>query len=311
MFVQRRQHGVAIQAPAKLNLFLEVLARRVDGFHEVETLICPIGVYDILLAAPRSDERLDLAVAANNPALRGRLGGDGASLNGLPAGPENLVLRAAALLRSAAGIRQGADFQLLKRIPTAAGLGGGSSDAAAALAAGNLIWNLNWPRPRLAELAAELGSDVPFFLAGPMAVCRGRGERVTPVDGGGDLHFVVVRPPGGLSTAEVYGRCTPAASPRSAAPLLAALGRGDRRKLAGCLHNQLQPAAAELSPPIGRLRDEFERLDCVAHQMSGSGSSYFGLFPSALAARRAAARVRARGVGQVFATRSALARPAS
>ncbi len=113
------------------------------------------------------------------------------------------------LLRDRAGIRAGARLRLLKRIPATAGLGGGSSDAAAALLAGNVGWNLNWSRERLMELAAELGSDVPFFLAGGAAICRGRGEVVAPVGRLGTLFGVVVRPPVGLSTARVYGHCRP------------------------------------------------------------------------------------------------------
>jgi 4-diphosphocytidyl-2-C-methyl-D-erythritol kinase len=299
MFVQRRQNGVRIQAPAKLNLFFEVLARRADGFHEIETLMCPIGLFDTLTCAPRPDGELRLTVRA--------AGGDGPSLlDDVPADATNLALRAVRALKAASGTTQGAELTLFKRIPAAAGLGGGSSDAAAALVAANHVWRLAWPRERLAEVAAQLGSDVPFFLAGGMAVCRGRGERLAPVAGGGNLHFVVVRPPVGLSTAAVYARCTPAERPRSATPLLEALRSG--RDLSAALHNQLEPPASDLSPWIGRVRKAFFDLGCLTCRMSGSGSSYFGLFPQARAALSAAQRLRAQGLGQVFATRSALAR---
>ena len=109
-------------------------------------------------------------------------------------------VRCLELLRRACGIEAGISFHLVKRIPSAAGLGGGSSDAAAALVAANTIWNLDWSREALAKVAAELGSDVPFFLGSQAAVCRGRGEQIEELSGLGALHFVVVRPPEGLST---------------------------------------------------------------------------------------------------------------
>ncbi len=299
MFVQRRQYGVLIQAPAKLNLFFEVLARRADGFHEIETLMCPISLFDTLVCRPNPEGAFSLSVHAG--------AGDGASLlEDVPSDGRNLALRAVLALRAASGTQQGADLSLCKRIPSAAGLGGGSSDAAAALVAANLAWGLDWPRARLAELAAPLGSDVPFFLEGGMAVCRGRGERLAPVEGGGHLHFVVVRPAEGLSTAAVYGRCTPAAQPRSVEPLLSDLRAG--RDPSGSLHNQLEPAAGELSAWIGRLRQAFAGVGCHARQMSGSGSSYFGIFPTARAALSAANRLRSQGLGQVSKTRSAVSR---
>ena len=142
----------------------------------------------------------------------------------------------------------------MKRIPAAAGLGGGSSDAAAALVAANEGWRLGRSREELAAWAAELGSDVPFFLAGSSAVCRGRGERVEPVVEFGAMSFVVVYPPEGLSTAAVYGACRPAEEARSSRPLLEALKRGDWRQAGRRLWNRLQPAAEALSPWVGRLQ---------------------------------------------------------
>ena len=122
----------------------------------------------------------------------------------LSAGPDNLICRAAELLRRRAGRDLGADIRLWKRIPMAAGLGGGSSDAAAALAGLNALWRLGLSRAELAALGAELGSDVPFFFAGPAAWCTGRGEKVEAVALGRPLDFVLVSPPVGLSTAEVF-----------------------------------------------------------------------------------------------------------
>jgi 4-diphosphocytidyl-2-C-methyl-D-erythritol kinase len=288
---------LVIQAPAKLNLFFEVLAKRSDGFHEIETLMCPIGLFDTLHFQETPDGAVELRCRkVHASGSRG--------LDDVPVGPENLVLRAVELVRRRAGIRRGARLLLIKRIPSAAGLGGGSSDAAAALAAANEGWRLGLPRDELMRWAAELGSDVPFFLANSPAICRGRGEIVEPFTGLGGFCFVVVRPPEGLSTAEVYGRCRPADRPRSVGPLLEALRRGDGGEAGRLLWNRLQPAAEELSPWIRRLRKEFAPLGCLGHGMSGSGTSYFGLCRHARHARRSERRLRSRGFDAVFTVRS-------
>src|SRR6185437_10842883 len=147
------------------------------------------------------------------------------------------------LLQNRSGTSQGARLELTKRIPAASGLAGGSSDAAAALMAANLGWQLNWPREQLIPLAAELGSDVPFFLGPGAAICRGRGEIMESVAGLGPMWFVVVRPPVGLSTPAVYRACHPAAEPRHAEPLLCCLRNGDLGTAARHFHNALQIAA--------------------------------------------------------------------
>ena len=295
---------VEVWAPAKLNLFLEVLARRSDGFHEIVTLMTAVSIFDTLWFVPDTRGRLDLscgwaAPLRNEQEGRSSVGRDSA-LGDLPEGPDNIVLQAVRLLRERAGISAGAHVRLVKRIPSAAGLGGASSDAAAALAAANTAWQLGWPRERIARVAAELGSDVPFFLRPTAAVCRGRGERVEPVLGLSKLHFVVVRPPGGLSTPEVYRHCRPADREVPIGPLLVALRRGDVARAGLLLVNRLQETAESLSPWVGRLRREFSDTDCVAHQMSGSGTSYFGVCRSALHARRVAARLQARNIGCVY-----------
>src|SRR5262249_45075812 len=133
----------------------------------------------------------------------------------LSAGPDNLVCRAADLLRRRTGSARGADIRLWKRIPMGAGLGGGSSDAAAALAGLNRLWRLGLSAADLAALGAELGSDVPFFSAAPAAWCTGRGERVEPLPLGRPLDFVLASPPEGLSTAEVFRQVAPPAQPLS------------------------------------------------------------------------------------------------
>jgi len=285
-----------VLTPAKINLFLEILGRRADGYHEIETLLAAVTLYDSLRFTPTPPGAIaiDCRWASTQPG------------EPIPTGKENLAFRAAALLRERGGVSAGATIQLIKRIPAAAGLGGASSDAAAALVAANLAWQLNWPRQRLMELAAELGSDVPFFLTRGAALARGRGERLETLRVP-RLHIALVRPPVGLSTPAVYKSCRPANAPIAAAPLLAALARGDAAAAGRLLVNGLERAAASLTPWIERLRNEFERQGVTGHQMSGSGSSYFGLCRHARQARRVASRLRARNIGAAFAAQTATA----
>jgi 4-diphosphocytidyl-2-C-methyl-D-erythritol kinase len=196
-------------------------------------------------------------------------------------------------------------MRLIKRIPSAAGLGGASSDAASALLAANRGWGLNWPRPRLMEVAADLGSDVGFFLGRGAALCRGRGERIEAIDGLPPLHVVAARPPTGLSTAAVYADCRPANSPRSVEPLLAALRAGNLRAAGAAMVNRLQAPAERLSPAAALLSREFAALDVEGCQMSGSGSSYFALCRSARHARRLGARLRVCGAATFVAATQA------
>lgn len=300
MLVRIAADRVEIQAPAKINLFLEILAKRPDGYHEIETLMSPIGLYDSLSFCPTESPeiRLDTRWAAGSDVFHS---GEVCSLGDLPPAEKNIVHRAASLLQQRSGCARGAAIRLVKRIPSAAGLGGASSDAASVLVAANIAWQLNFSRERLAELAAELGSDIPFFLGSGSAICRGRGERIENV---GPIHLqvVVVRPPVGLSTPQVYQRCRPASTPVCVQKLQSGLRSGNWKEIRSALVNRLEEPAAQLTPWIGRLRKEFETAGCIAQQMSGSGSSYFGICENARHARRVASRLRSMRVGLVTAT---------
>lgn len=297
MRLLRSGSRVTALAPAKLNLFFEVLGKRADGYHEIESLMCPIDLFDTLYLAddPSGQVRFECIAAGARPAP--------VWAADVPGDATNLVVRAVELLRQKTGTRRGVDIRLVKRIPTAAGLGGGSSDAAAALCGLNELWDLGLDQPELAAAAAELGSDVPFFLGDGPALCRGRGECVEPVAGLGRLDFVVVRPAVGLGTAQVYRACRPAAQPQSPGPLLAAL-RSRSRSAGRLLLNRLEPAAASLSPEMERLRARLARLDLVGYAMSGSGSAWFGICRHAGQARRLARALRAARAGSVFAVSS-------
>lgn len=285
MIVRPFVGGVEILAPAKLNLFLEILGRRPDGYHEIESLMVAVDLYDTLRFV-------------DDPSGAVTLRCDDSSL---PTGSENLVVRAAERLKSASGSARGASIELFKAIPAQAGLAGGSSDAAATLQGLDLLWDLQTPPERLDELAGGIGSDVAFFRHGSVAVCRGRGERVEGVSLPGPLHFVLVCPPLGLSTAEVYRNLTPPDRPRLIGPVLEAIAGGGPAALGRSLFNRLQPVAEQLEPALVQVRDALANLDppLDGSLMSGSGSAYFGLAPDRDAAVRAAKRLEPLGLGRV------------
>jgi 4-diphosphocytidyl-2-C-methyl-D-erythritol kinase len=310
-----------VLAPAKLNLFLEVLGRRQDGFHEIETLMVPIDLFDSLSARADPGGSVQLTCRWAGGLRKARPHAESvrpdeaappenkvrppvAQWEDLPEGNDNIAVRAVELLRRRAGVRSGAALQLIKRIPSAAGLGGGSSDAAAALVAVNRIWSLGWSLGQLQQLAAEVGSDVPFFLGSGAAICRGRGERIERLPGVRALDFVVVSPPGGLSTAEVYGGCRAADSPRRVEQLTEALRGRDPRRVAAAMHNRLEPTAERLSPWIVRVKRDLAACGCTAARISGSGTSCFGICRNARQARRAARWMRVRGWSRSDAARS-------
>ena len=177
-------------APAKINLSLRVLGRRADGFHDIESLMCPVSIFDSLEITLR--EEGGLALVCDDPTL--------------PAGDENLVSRAARLFCESCGIEPHLTIELAKRIPHGAGLGGGSSDAATTLIALDHLFETRLGRPALAAMAADLGSDIPFFIYQSAAVIGGRGERVTPVDFPHTLPLLLIKPPFGVPTPWAYSR---------------------------------------------------------------------------------------------------------
>ncbi len=263
----------------------------------------PISIFDTVFLSNNSERRIGLTcrwasgLEAQSPAHCSRHGG---VWEDLPEQTDNIVVKAIERLRHHAGIEAGAQVRLIKRIPAAAGLGGASSDAAAALVAANLAWQLGWSREQLADMAAELGSDVPFFLHSAAAVCRGRGERIEAFRSLGRLHVVVVRPPAGLSTPEVYRNCCPAKPANRVDAIVRATRQGHATRVGRLLSNRLETAAEQLSPWIRDLRAAFDSQDCLGHQMSGSGTSYFGVCRHATHARRVASRLQAAGVGAVL-----------
>ena len=291
-----RPDVLLVAAPAKLNLFLNVVRRRTDGYHDLETLMVAVGLYDTLRLTRTASPEFELRThfVGTPAAVGGRF-------DSPPNDPSNLVWKAAQLLRETFGCTLGARVELFKRIPVAAGLAGGSSNAAAALCGLNRLWNLGASRGHLLELASRIGSDVPFFLGeSPAAVCTGRGERLAPAEVPGGLSLVIAKPPSGLSTPEVFRHCTPEGDRPGVLPLIADLRGGRLSAAARRFHNSLQAPAQRLNPEVGRLRAAFSSLPFVGHLMSGSGTSYFGLCHSRTQALRLAGILRAWRLGSVY-----------
>lgn len=249
-----------VLAFAKINLTLEVLGRRPDGYHEVRTVLQTIDLADHLEVQPAAS----LQVECDDPAL---------------AGEANLVWRAATSLAASQGIRPQARIRIHKAIPVGMGLGGGSSDAAAALAALNRLWKLDLPTPELALVAAGLGSDVPFFLQGGTALAQGRGELVSPLSALPSLPLLLVCPsetmPG--KTAQLYSRLTPShyTGGGATARLVQALERGEPPE--GLLHNVFEAVAFRVFPGLEALRQRLQGIAAAAPRLSGAGPALFCL----------------------------------
>ena len=292
MRIASRGESLVVEAPAKLNLFLEVLGRRPDGYHDLETVMVAIDLRDRLRFHPSASGEVSIQqrFTSNSPS-----GDDGRP----PSGDGNLVMCAARLLAEAAGVRRGARIELTKRIPWQAGMGGGSSDAAATLVALNQLWNLGLSVTELHELAAQMGSDISFFIQrSAVAICRGRGEIVTATPLGRCLHLLVVQPVYGLSTAEVFREWsiqrsqTPHERP-SPQHLLRWLA-GDSPSSDGIvLYNALSGPAIRRQPRIASLLRQMEVAGLSRNAMTGSGSACFGICQSRRQARRLAHRFRA------------------
>ena len=300
MRLRKRGSGWLVDTPAKLNLFLEVLGKRTDGCHEIETLMVAIDRYDTL--SFKEDNSGSIQFDLQPPKLNRWRASRRWDDSDVPRDRDNLVVQAAELLREFAGIRSGVRIGLTKRIPVAAGLAGGSSDAAATLVALNHVWRLRLTNADLRGLGARIGSDISFFVASRRAaVCRGRGEIVEPVAASGPLHFVVARPATGLSTADVYAHCTIPERPASIRGIQSAVRDGRALEVARLLHNRLQKPAEQLNTDVTRLKGRFETMCLAGHAMTGSGTGYFGVCHTRRQATVLARRLQADGMEFAFA----------
>lgn len=271
---------VSLRAYAKINLSLEVLGKRTDGYHEVATVLQTISLHDTVTVAPAA------GLEASAPGL------------GCP-DDENLAVRAAKLLRESAGCTRGARIRLRKRIPQAAGMGGGSSDAAATLLALNSLWGLGLSVQALAGLAAALGSDVPFFLRGGTSLATGRGEQLTELPGLSGYWVVLAVPPLAIpnKTRSLYAALSGADFSDGCATLLLAEGLRSGSGLEGsALPNAFERAAFAAYPVIDQHRQAMLAAGAPFVRLSGSGPALFTLVRSAAAGGSLRRRLAAGGM---------------
>jgi 4-diphosphocytidyl-2-C-methyl-D-erythritol kinase len=264
-----------IPAPAKINLFLRVLRRRPDGYHEIDTLMTPVALFDtVRLEEARTGIRVD---CPGHPEIRG---------------PDNLAYRAAERYLEKTGTRRGVKIHIEKRIPLKSGLGGGSSDAAAVLRGMQQITEKHVSAAEMLALAARLGADVPFFLDPGPYRCRGIGEILDPIENLEPFWAILACAPFGFSTSEVYARLNLALTKNASddnevSPVLA----WGFEQLASRLHNDLQAIGEEIQPVVGRVCDELLRAGAAGASMTGSGPTVFGLCRSKDWAEATLARV--------------------
>ncbi len=288
--------AVAARAPAKVNVRLGVGPLRSDGFHELRTVFLAVSLFDTVTVRP--GEGLALTVTGEGADAR-----RGADL--VPTDRRNLVWRAAELLANTAGVPADAEIDIAKSIPAAAGLAGGSADAAAALVALDALWGTRAGREDLVALAARLGSDVPFSLVGGVALGAGRGEHLTPVLARTRWHWVLGIAGEGLSTPAVYGELdrlrqagrVPSGNELPASdPVVAALRSGPTSVLAGTLANDLQAPALALRPELARALRAATDAGAAAALVSGSGPTVAALAEDEDDAVRLAAELAGAGV---------------
>ena len=253
---------VRVRAPAKVNLQLSVGAAEPDGYHRLATVFQSVAVYEDVIATPADDITVSIT-------------GEGEGKVGL--GPDNLAHRAATLVRRVGSVDAGVHLHLRKGVPVAAGLAGGSADAAATIVACDALWDLGLSRDRMRELAAQLGADVPFALLGGVAVGTGRGDQLTPALHRGTLHWVLAVADHGLSTPAVYAELdrqrggSPVPEPRVADGLMQALLAGDPAAVAAHLDNDLQAAAFALDDTLQPVLELGLDEGALGGIVSGSG----------------------------------------
>ena len=278
---ESRPNTLVVQAMAKVNLFLRVLGRRDDGYHDLETLVVPIDLADRLeihaVSDPAEFDTLSLSLEVK---------GDAGLVRGIPADESNLVLRAASALADRVHARGFAEIVLDKRVPAAAGLGGGSADAAATLKALNELWGAGLDRSELLEVAEAVGSDVPALLAGGSLFAQGRGERLAPLRMAG-LNLALATFEFGVATAEAFvwwdqdgGPTGPDPAPILQEAERRTMGqRGDLVPFAALVYNDLEQAVTARHGVIGEVKDRLLAGGALAVVMSGSGPSLAALLP--------------------------------
>lgn len=303
MLIDVKRDVVTVSAPAKLNLFLEVLGKRSDGYHEIESLMCPISLCDTLELQSTVGSEITLEVEL--PSAEPRVENDPAW--DVPCNENNLVYRAVKRVRECMNAKTGCRIRLKKVIPAAAGLGGGSSDAAAAVVAAMIAWG-GWNRQMAAEICAGLGSDLNLFLGDEngigLALAKGRGEYCEILEVHPSLEFVVTHPPAGCATSAVYANWRGVGANRSSNDLVRACYDDNLETIGSLFFNALEASARTITPWIDRQLDFFRSFHFRYSAMTGSGSSCFALITETytMADMRRAANVA--GLSRVYAVKS-------
>jgi 4-diphosphocytidyl-2-C-methyl-D-erythritol kinase len=267
--------SLSCYSPCKINLYLNVLSPRPDGFHEIVTVMEPAGLMDRLVFR---EIPAGIEVTCDHPGVLG--------------GKDNIVYKAAEMLHETTRPGSGIAIRIEKRVPIAAGLGGGSANAAAALKVLNALWGIGLDDRALRGLAERLGSDVPFFLDPRTSLCRGRGEIITPLPPAPPFWMVLINPGVAVSTRRAYADLDKAkrrpAPPVE--PLLRALEKGDLKEIAPCLYNAFEEVVAAATPEVRRSLEFLRGEGALAALMSGSGSTAVGVMEDRSAADTVAAR---------------------
>ncbi len=277
--------SLTIAAPAKLNLTLDILGLRPDGYHELDMLMQAVSLCDDITLCQGTGEAWRLSCA--DP--------EGRPISGVPQDERNLAWRAAAAFFRATGLEDGGlSIHMIKRIPAQAGMAGGSADAAALLRGLNQLNGSPLTTEALCDLGASLGSDIPFCVLGGTARVRGRGERVEPVALSGVQHYVICKPPFGISTPKLFALSDrqPVTERPQLSALLASLRAGELWQAGRLLCNVLESVAALEHPELFALRQKLLEAGACGARMTGSGSAVFGLFPGEKEAKLALSQLK-------------------
>ena len=249
------------KAPAKINLTLDVLHKRPDGFHEVEMIMTTVDLADRVWLRPTNDGKIKILTSERF----------------VPNDRKNFAYQAAELLQRRFGITDGVEITLEKSIPVAAGLAGGSSDAAAALRGLNRLWKLKLSVDELAELGSQIGSDVSFCVYGGTALATGRGEKIQGLPAPPNCWVILAKPPISVSTADIYGNLDPSTIEHpDTAGMIDALRMGDYEKMCASVGNALEPVTMGFHPQVVMLKEQMKKSGADAVLMSGSGPTVFG-----------------------------------
>jgi 4-diphosphocytidyl-2-C-methyl-D-erythritol kinase len=282
-------NSIEMVSYTKVNLTLEILSKRPDGYHEIDSIAQTIDITDDLILTKTESEKIEIEC----------------DTAGVPEGRGNIVYKACEEFLRKTGIHSGIKCLLRKRIPMQAGLGGGSGNAAAAIKGLNKLFETNLSQDRLADMAAVVGSDAPLFIYGGTVRMRGRGEIIDHLPDAPEMDLVVIKPDVGVSTVWAYDRVDKSGNRRQGASLSAenAIRSGDKSGLIACLYNDFDPVVCAEFDEIARAKAALLKAGAQAAMLSGSGSAVFGIFENKNQANQAAMNIMGE-FSQVFLTKT-------